>query len=86
MPIRSGSITAGSLWDISSRRFDVINTDAVLQIPVQWWLPTVANDARAHGSIRSAISLKRVIELQIQANPDIIWLPKYLLVVYQLSM
>ena len=57
-----------------------------LQIPKQWWVPDVANSARTTDNSRREISLKEVLELQLKADPHTVWLPKYLLVVYQLSM
>ena len=58
----------------------------VLQLPKQWWIPAVAEPARREGNTRRFISLKEVIEIQLAADADTIWLPKYLLVLYQLSM
>lgn len=57
-----------------------------MQIPKQWWIPAVAEPARREGNTRRFISLKEVIEIQLAADADTIWLPKYLLVLYQLSM
>ena len=57
-----------------------------MQIPKQWWVPVVAESARRQGNTRRFISLKEVIQLQLAAQTDTIWLPKYLMVVYQLSM
>ncbi len=53
---------------------------------MQWWVPDVANIARTEGEARRDMSLKEVIELQLQSDPETVGLPKYLLVVYQLSM
>ena len=57
-----------------------------MQIPKQWWVPAVADPARTHGRAHTDISLKEVLEIQLQSDPYTIWLPKYLLMVYQLSM
>lgn len=59
----------------------------VLQIPRQWWVPAVAEPARREdNNTRREISLKEIIQIQLEANTDTVWLPKYLLVVYQISM
>ena len=63
------------------------DTAFALQIPKQWWVPAVAEPARREvNNTRREISLKEIIQIQLEANADTVWLPKYLLVVYQLSM
>ena len=57
-----------------------------LQIPKAWWVPAVADTARSQGNERREISMKEVLELQLGADAATVWLPKYLLVVYQLTM
>ncbi|DBA98213.1 TPA: hypothetical protein ACH3X1_001139 [Trebouxia sp. C0004] len=56
-----------------------------LMIPITWWVPEVANAARTWGTNRREISMKEVLELQLDTDAAIVWLPKYLLVVYQLT-
>lgn len=58
----------------------------VLQIPMQWWVPAVAEPARTNGTFLRDVSLKDVIQIQLNSTSDTVLLPKYLLVVYQLSM
>lgn len=58
----------------------------MVQIPRTWWVPDVANTARTNGTSRREISLKEIVELQLQTSSPTVMLPKYLLVVYQLSM
>lgn len=58
------------------------DTAYALQIPEQWWVPAGREDSNCSADI----SLKEVIHIQLEANTDTICLPKYLLVVYQLSM
>ncbi|KAA6425351.1 MAG: hypothetical protein FRX49_04844 [Trebouxia sp. A1-2] len=54
-------------------------------IPATWWVPEIANAARTWGTNRREISLKEVLELQLATDAATVWLPKYLLVVYQLT-
>ena len=58
----------------------------LLQIPSTWWVPEVAETARTQGEYRRDISLREVLELQLSGDAETVWLPKYLLVVYQLTM
>ena len=58
------------------------DTAHALQVPEQWWVPTWRKDS----NYSTEMSLKEVIQLQLEASTDTILLPKYLLVVYQLSM
>lgn len=65
----------------------VSDTAFAMQIPQQWWVPAVAEPARREANnTRREISLKEIIQVQLGASADTVWLPKYLLVVYQLSM
>ncbi|KAL0040088.1 hypothetical protein WJX79_005748 [Trebouxia sp. C0005] len=57
-----------------------------LMIPKAWWVPAAADAARTHGSKRREISMREVLELQLAADAATVWLPKYLLVVFQLAM
>ncbi|KAA6417366.1 MAG: hypothetical protein FRX49_12695 [Trebouxia sp. A1-2] len=56
------------------------------EIPKAWWVPAAADAARTHGSKRREISMREVLELQLAADAATVWLPKYLLVVFQLAM
>ena len=58
----------------------------LLQIPETWWVPAVAEPARGDNTTLRQISLREVLELQLKADAKTVWLPKYLLVVYQLTM
>lgn len=58
----------------------------LLQIPTTWWVPEVADTARTQGEYRRDISIREVLELQLRGDAATVWLPKYLLVVYQLTM
>lgn len=58
------------------------DTACALQIPEQWWVPARREDNNSS----TDISLKEVIQIQLEANTDTISVPKYLLVLYQLSM
>ena len=49
-------------------------------------MPAVADAARSQGNGRREISMKEILELQLAADAATVWLPKYLLVVYQLTM
>ena len=54
---------------------------SVLQIPNQWWIPKVARTPELQDT-----SLAYIIWKQLEADSATILLPKYLLVVYQMSM
>ncbi len=70
------------------QRFDnwlILDICFWLQVPITWWVPEVANAARTQGTTRREISMKEVLELQLATDAATVWLPKYLLVVYQLT-
>lgn len=52
----------------------------LLQIPSQWWVPVYTTD---EGSGRS---LSGVIQAQLDAGAEFLYLPKYVLVLYQMTM
>ncbi|DBA81258.1 TPA: hypothetical protein ACH3X2_006884 [Trebouxia sp. C0005] len=54
--------------------------DQDLMIPSQWWVPVYTTD---EGSGRS---LSGVIQAQLDAGAEFLYLPKYVLVLYQMTM
>lgn len=58
----------------------------VIQIPKNWFVPTAAEKIRTVNGTRQDISLRAVIEAQLEDNTASLMLPKYLLVVFQLSL
>lgn len=74
-------------WNVFGMVASESDTAFTLQIPQQWWVPAVTEPARREANnTRREISLKEIIQIQLEANAGTVWLPKYLLVVYQLSM
>ena len=59
---------------------------AGLQVPRQWWVPESVEHLRTMDSWPQDISLKALIYGQLAIETDSMLLPKYLLVIYQLTL
>ena len=58
----------------------------MVQIPGGWYAPRAASHIRDINGTRHDVSLRAVIEAQLEKDPDSLLLPKYLLVIFQLSL
>lgn len=63
----------------------------LLQIPLWWVHPAVHPDLEPlkgteHVDHRGGISLYNIIQAQLLADATSIWVPKYLLILYQMTM
>lgn len=57
-----------------------------MQIPASWYVPRSVSHIRDVNDTRIDVSLRAVIEAQLEEDPVMLMLPKYLMVVYQLSL
>ena len=56
------------------------------QIPAGWYTPKTISHIRDINGTRHDVSLKAVIEAQLEKDPVALQLPRYLLVMFQLSL
>ena len=67
----------------SSYSFPYVDTT---QIPPNWYVPNAASKARYASGTPLEISLRAVIEAQLEEDTASVMLPRYLLLIFQLAL